>query len=141
MSAPTSADPVVIDFGTSAAAEGKVQHQFQKKLPCPGRLAHRSQGPPTTDPAALYNEPRGNLAPFGGTQAYKGFGLGLLVDCSAAGSPAARVSNPAFPLPGIGNAAVFILLDPKRFLGADHFVKETDGLSAYVRCHALRLRE
>src|SRR5688572_19908797 len=35
MGAPTSTAPVVMDFGTSAAAEGKVRAQFQKKQPTP----------------------------------------------------------------------------------------------------------
>jgi len=42
-------------------------------------------------------------------------------------------SNPVFPLPGIGNAAIFILLNPSLFGGTEHFLKETDGLANYVR--------
>jgi hydroxycarboxylate dehydrogenase B len=133
MGAPTSTDPVVIDFGTSAAAEGKVRAQFQKKQPCPEGWLIDHTGAPTTDPAVLYNEPRGNLVPFGGSQAYKGFGLGLLLDLLCGGLSGGACSNPVFPLPGIGNAAVFILLDPSLFGGTEHFLKETDGLTAYVR--------
>jgi uncharacterized oxidoreductase len=133
MGAPTSGDPVVIDFGTSAAAEGKVRAQFQKKQPCPEGWLIDHEGAPATDPAVLYNEPRGNLVPFGGTQAYKGFGLGLLLDLLCGGLSGGSCSNPAFPLPGIGNAAVFVLLNPALFGGTGHFLKETDGLSAYVR--------
>ena len=111
MGAPTSSDPVVLDFGTSAAAEGKVRAQFQKKQPCPeGWLIDHAGAP--TDPAVLYNEPRGNLVPFGGTQAYKGFGLGLLLDLLCGGLSGGACSNPAFPLPGVGNAAVFVLFNP-----------------------------
>jgi uncharacterized oxidoreductase len=133
MGAPTSADPVVLDFGTSAAAEGKVRAQFQKKAPCPDGWLIDHAGMPTTDPAVLYNEPRGSLVPFGGTQAYKGFGLGLLLDLLCGGLSGGACSNPAFPLPGAGNAAVFVLFDPAAFGGTDHFLKETDCLTAYVR--------
>ncbi len=100
MGAPTSGDPVVIDFGTSAAAEGKVRAQFQKKQPCPDGWLIDHTGQPTTDPGVLYNEPRGNLVPFGGTQAYKGFGLGLLLDLLCGGLSGGSCSNPAFPLAG-----------------------------------------
>ena len=31
------------------------------------------------------------------------------------------------------HAAVFVLFDPALFGGTDHFLKETDGLTAYVR--------
>jgi uncharacterized oxidoreductase len=133
MGAPTSSNPVVLDFGTSAAAEGKVRAQFQKKQPCPDGWLIDSAGNPTTDPGVLYNEPRGSLVPFGGTQAYKGFGLGLLLDLLCGGLSGGSCSNPGFPLPGAGNAAVFVLFNPALFGGVDHFLKETDGLTGYVR--------
>lgn len=133
MGAPTLGDPVIIDFGTSAAAEGKVRAQFQKKQPCPEGWLIDHTGAPCNDPGVLYNEPRGNLLPFGGTQAYKGFGLGLLLDMLCGGLSGGACSNPAFPLPGVGNAAVFVLLSPARFGGSEHFLKETESLAQYVR--------
>ncbi len=133
MGAPTQGDPVIIDFGTSAAAEGKVRAQFQKKQPCPEGWLIDHTGAPCNDPAVLYNEPRGNLLPFGGTQAYKGFGLGLLLDMLCGGLSGGSCSNPSFPLPGVGNAAVFIVLNPAHFGGTEHFLKETAGLAKYVR--------
>ncbi|HEV3439485.1 MAG TPA: Ldh family oxidoreductase [Gemmata sp.] len=133
MGVPTTSDPVIIDFGTSAVAEGKVRAQFQKKEPTPDGWLVDHTGVPTNDPEVLYAEPRGSILPFGGPQAYKGFGLGLLLDMLCGGLSGGFCSNPVFPLPGQGNAAVFILLDPALFGGTDHFLKETDGLSAYVR--------
>ncbi|MBY0459148.1 MAG: Ldh family oxidoreductase [Gemmataceae bacterium] len=133
LGAPTSSSPVVMDFGTSAAAEGKVRAQFQKKEPAGEGWLIDSRGSPTTDPSVLYTEPRGSLVPFGGTQAYKGFGLGLLLDLLCGGLSGGACSNPAYPLAGQGNAAVFVLFDPAHFGGTSHFLKETDGLTAYVR--------
>jgi uncharacterized oxidoreductase len=133
MGTPTRGDPVVIDFGTSAAAEGKVRGQFQKKQACPEGWLIDHTGAPCTDPEVLYREPRGNLVPFGGTQAYKGFGLGLLLDILCGGLSGGACSNPSYPLAGVGNAAVFVLLNPARFGGIDHFLKEADGLARYVR--------
>ena len=133
MGAPTSTDPVVLDFGTSAAAEGKVRAQFQKKQPCPDGWLIDHTGAPTTDAASLYATPGGSLVPFGGTQAYKGFGLGLLLDLFCGGLSGGACSNPALPLPGMGNAAVFVLFDPAKFGGTEHFIQETDQLTAYVR--------
>src|SRR3954465_13135809 len=57
MGAPTTGAPVVMDFGTSAAAEGKVRAQFQKKEPTPEGWLIDHTGKPTTDPAVLYTEP------------------------------------------------------------------------------------
>lgn len=133
MGAPTSTHPVVIDFGTSSVAEGKVRSQFQKKEPAGEGWLIDHTGQPTTDPGVLYNEPRGALLPFGGTQAYKGFGLGLLIDLLCGGLSGGPCSNPAYPLAGQGNTAVFVLFNPAMFGGVEHFLKETDGLTSYVR--------
>jgi hydroxycarboxylate dehydrogenase B len=133
MGVPTEADPVIIDFGTSAVAEGKVRAQFQKKQPTPEGWLVDHTGASTTDPGVLYSEPRGAILPFGGQQAYKGFGLGLLLDMLCGGLSGGACSNPIYPLPGQGNAAVFVLFNPALFGGTDHFLKETTGLSRYVR--------
>lgn len=133
MGAPTSGAPVVLDFGTSAAAEGKIRAQFQKKQPTPDGWLIDHTGAPTTDPGVLYNEPRGSIIPFGGAQAYKGFGLGLLLDLFCGGLSGGACSNPKFPLAGQGNAGVFVLFNPALFGGVEHFLKESDGLTSYVR--------
>jgi uncharacterized oxidoreductase len=131
--APTSTEPVILDFGTSAAAEGKVRALLQKKQPCPEGWLIDPAGNPTTDPAVLYATPPGSLLPFGGSQAYKGFALGLLIDLLCGGLSGGPCSNPALPLAGVGNAAVFVLFDPARFGGLEHFLRESDNLTAYVR--------
>ena len=133
MGAPTSGAPVVIDFGTSAAAEGKVRAQFQKKEPTPDGWLIDHTGQPTTDAGVLYADPRGSIIPFGGAQAYKGFGLGLLLDLLCGGLSGGPCSSPAYPLAGQGNAAVFVLFNPVLFGGVEHFLKESDELTSYVR--------
>lgn len=133
LGAPTSGDPVVLDFGTSAVAEGKVRGQFQKKEAAPAGWLIDHTGTPTTDPGVLYAEPRGSILPFGGAQMYKGFGLGLLLDLLCGGLSGGPCSNPTFPIAGQGNTAVFVVFDPKHFGGTEHFVTQTDGLTEYVR--------
>jgi uncharacterized oxidoreductase len=133
LGAPTSADPVVLDFGTSAVAEGKVRSQFQKKEPAPPGWLVDSAGQPTSDPGVLYADPRGSILPFGGQQMYKGFGLGLLLDLLCGGLSGGPCSSPAFPIAGQGNTGVFVVFDPAHFGGTEHFVTQTDGLTEYVR--------
>lgn len=133
MGVPTAGDPVVLDFGTSSVAEGKVRVHFQKNEPVPEGWLLDAAGRPTTDPGVLYAEPRGTILPFGGPQAYKGFGLGLLLDLFAGGLSGGKCSHPEAPLPGIGNAVLFVLFDPARFGGAECFLAETTGLTGYVR--------
>lgn len=130
---PTSGDPVVLDFGTSVVAEGKVRVNFQKKEPAPEGWLIDSNGQPTTDPSVLYADPRGSILPFGGQQMYKGFGLGLLLDLLCGALSGGSCSSPAFPIAGQGNAGVFVVFNPSLFGGVDHFLKETDGLTGYVR--------
>jgi len=133
LGAPTTTDPVVLDFGTSAVAEGKVRVHHQKQIPTPEGWLVDHAGLPTTNPGVLYTEPRGSILPFGGPQAYKGFGLGLMLDLLAGGLSGGRCSNPGDPMAGIGNAVVFVLFDPAAFGGVDHFLGQTDALTGYVR--------
>lgn len=130
---PTSADPVVLDFGTSAVAEGKVRVHFQKKEPAPAGWLVDHTGQPTTDPGVLYADPRGSILPFGGAQMYKGFGLGLLLDLLCGGLSGGACSSPSFPIAGQGNTALFMVFDPSHFGGVEHFLCQTDGLTEYVR--------
>jgi len=130
---PTAGEPVVLDFGTSAVAEGKVRQHYQKREPVPEGWLLDAAGRPTTDPAVLYEDPRGTILPFGGSQAYKGFGLGLLLDLLAGGLSGGRCSHPEAPAAGVGNAVLFVLFDPAWFGGADHFLRETTALAGYVR--------
>src|SRR5688500_12534598 len=97
---PTTGEPVVLDFGTSVVAEGKVRVHFQKGEPVPDGWLVDHAGRPTTDPAVLYTDPRGSILPFGGPQSYKGFGLGLVLDLLAGGLSGGRCSHPEAPLPG-----------------------------------------
>lgn len=133
LGAPTPAAPLVLDIGTSACAEGKVRVAFQKGEKMPEGSLVDAAGQPTTDPAVLYTEPRGTILPFGGPQAYKGFGLGLLLDAMVGGLSGGRCTNPESPMPGVGNSVLMILLDPKQFAGTEHFLKEAGGLDSYVR--------
>ncbi len=133
MGAPTSTDPVVLDFGTSVVAEGKVRGFFQKGERTPEGWLLDAAGNPTTDASVLYTDPRGTILPFGGSQTYKGFGLGLLIDLLTGGLSGGRCSNPGDALAGIGNAVVFTVYNPSAFGGTDCFLAQTDGLTSYVR--------
>jgi uncharacterized oxidoreductase len=132
MGVPTAGDPVVLDIGTSVCAEGKVRVHFNKGQPVPEGWLLNAQGQPTTDPGVLYKEPRGTILPLGGPQAYKGFGLGLLLDMFAGGLSGGQCSNPQAPIFGC-NAVVFVVFDVEQFAGADHFLREVNGLAEFVR--------
>jgi uncharacterized oxidoreductase len=132
LGAPTAADPVVLDIGTSVCAEGKVRVLFNKGQPVPPGWLLDADGQPTTDAGVLYRDPRGSILPLGGPQAYKGFGIGLLLDMFAGGLSGAPCSRPDAPNL-VANAVLFILLDVEHFAGAGHFLREVTDLSEAVR--------
>src|SRR5262249_20477772 len=132
LGAPTAPDPLVLDIGTSVAAEGKVRVCYQKGERVPEGWLLDEHGRPTTDPGVLYREPRGSIRPLGGPQAYKGFGLGLLLDVLAGGLSGGPCSRPDTPRL-VANTVVFVLFDVGQFAGADHFRAEGGRLAEFVR--------
>jgi uncharacterized oxidoreductase len=124
--------PVVLDIGTSVCAEGKVRVAFNKGTQVPEGWLLDSEGKPTTDPGSFYRDPPGTILPLGASQAYKGFGLGLVLDMLAGGLTGAPCSRPE-TTPRSANAVVFVLFDPERFAGAEHFRREITDLVANVR--------
>lgn len=129
---PTKGEPVFLDIGTSVCAEGKVRVVYNKGQRAPEGWLLDHRGQPTTDPSVLYHDPRGSILPLGGAQAYKGFGIGLLLDMFAGGLSGAPCSHPSQPL-RVANAVFFTVLDINQFAGADHFLNEVSGLTEVVR--------
>jgi uncharacterized oxidoreductase len=124
--------PIVVDFGTSVVAEGRVRGYYisQRRVPEGWLLDH--QGQPTTDPAVLYEPPFGSILPLGGAQSYKGFGLGLILDLWAGGLSGGHCSNAAGQ--GVpGNNVFFLVLDPARFAGCESLVGQATQLADSIR--------
>jgi uncharacterized oxidoreductase len=132
LGAPSRGEPVVLDIGTSVVAEGKVRVAFNKGQPVPPGWLIDPHGKPTTDPSVLYDDPRGSILPLGGSQAYKGFGIGLLLDMFVAGMSGAPCSAPGRPNLS-ANAVLFVVLDIAQFAGREHFLHEVTALTENVR--------
>lgn len=132
LGAPTKGAPMVLDIGTSVCAEGKVRVYYNKGGQVPEGWLLDAKGKPTTDPRVLYHDPRGSILPLGGAQAYKGFGIGLLLDMFAGGLSGAPCSHPDAPNL-VANAVLFILLDIDQFASGDHFLSEVGGLAERVQ--------
>lgn len=129
---PQGDEPLILDFGTSTTAEGKVRVKKLAGQLCPDGWLQDSQGRPTNDPHALYADPPGAILPMGGPQAYKGFGLSLIVEILT-GALSGGVTMRPKPLNQIGNCVFMLAIDPDSVGGAAHFAAEVTQLAAYVR--------
>ena len=115
----------------------RLRHQRRGRGQGPGPLLQRTRsrspragswtprGRPTTDPSVLYEAPTGSILPMGGTQAYKGFGLALVLDMLSGGLTGGKSSHPG-AAGAKGNNVVFLALDPERFAGLDALVGESE---------------
>ncbi|HEX4131504.1 MAG TPA: Ldh family oxidoreductase [Pirellulales bacterium] len=124
--------PLVLDFGTSATAEGKVRVKKIAGQQCPEGWLLDSNGRPTTDPNTLYGTPPGTILPMGGSQAYKGFGLALMVEVLA-GALSGGVTIREKPVNPNGNCAFMLVVDPRHVGGAEHFAAEVNQLCDFVK--------
>lgn len=129
---PTEPDPVVLDFGTSVVAEGKVRVHYISQRPVPEGWLIDHEGRPTTDPKVLYEPPLGGIRPMGGPQAYKGFGLSLVLDLLCGGLSGGHMCHPGGSA-AKGNNLVFVAFDPALFAGREAMVDQGGRLAEYVR--------
>lgn len=124
--------PLVLDFSTSATAEGKVRVKKIAGETCPDGWLLDNEGQPTNDPTTLYGDPPGSILPMGGSQAYKGFGLSLMIEILTGALSGGRCAHePMYPKNG--NCVFMLLLNPAHFGGQEHFQTEVTQLASFVR--------
>ncbi len=64
MGAPHGDEPIVLDFCTCVAAEGKVRVKWIAGQQCPDGWLLDNEGRPTNDPGDLYGDPPGTILPM-----------------------------------------------------------------------------
>ena len=129
---PTGSAPFILDISTSAVANGKLRIARLEGRQVPLGWIQDAEGNPTTDPNVMLADPPGALLPFGGDQAYKGFGLGLVLDILTAGL-AGGLCPPAPDGTPEWNNVLLVVWDPARFAGGAHLAGQADKLIAAVR--------
>jgi uncharacterized oxidoreductase len=129
---PCGDRPIVLDIGTSATAEGKVRVKRIAGEQVPDGWLLDSTGKPTNDPATLYDDPPGSILPMGGNQAYKGFGLALIIEIFAGALSGGVCCRPT-PINPLGNCVYMQVVDPDHLGGAKHFAQEVTRLSDFMR--------
>jgi len=128
---PTSGDPILVDVSTSITSMGYAQQQMRAGKRLPGAWLIDAEGNPTSDPGALFTEPKGALLPLGGIYAWhKGFALALLIEALTAGLAGhGRADSPT----GWG-ATVFVqVFDPEAFGGLAEFKRQMDFIADAAR--------
>lgn len=126
---PTGSDPIVADFSTSVAPEGKIRFYRNEHKPVPDGWILDAAGNPATDPQAFYGPPRGGLLPLGGSAGHKGFALGLLVDVLGTALTGIRTNDAS----AFGNGVCFVVVDPSAFCPLDQFRKHVDESIRYLK--------
>ncbi|MDX1965174.1 MAG: Ldh family oxidoreductase [Pirellulales bacterium] len=129
---PAENGPLILDFGTSATAEGKVRLRKIAGQQVPTGWLLDNQGQPTTDPNTLYGSPPGTILPLGGEQGFKGFALGMMVEIFA-GALSGGVCIREQPLNQNGNCVFMQVFDPAALGGAEHFRDEVAQLLNFIR--------
>ena len=126
---PTGALPIVADFSTSVAPEGKVRFYRNEGKAVPDGWILDALGKATNDPNAFYGPPRGGILPLGGGAGHKGFALGMLVEIL--GSALAGIGSQ--DREAFGNGVCFIVLDPSAFCPLAQFRQLMDETVAYIK--------
>jgi LDH2 family malate/lactate/ureidoglycolate dehydrogenase len=131
---PTTGVPVLMDVSTSATTNGLTGrlHREGGQLPAPWVID--GYGQPTSDPGALFKEPKGTILPLGGMDSgHKGYGLTLLVEALTGGLAG---HGRADAREGWGATVFLQVIDPRAFAGLSAFTRQTGAV--VKQCHASR---
>jgi uncharacterized oxidoreductase len=129
---PTDDGPIVFDAATSAVAQGKILVHALDNRPCPEGWLQNDQGRPTSDPHALRADPPGALLPLGGSLAYKGFGLAVMLDMLSGGL-SGGFCPPLEPGARMCNTVMMVVWDPELFAGREHLRRQAAKLIESIR--------
>ncbi|HWN28605.1 MAG TPA: Ldh family oxidoreductase [Actinomycetospora sp.] len=117
------APPLVLDWATSASAEGKLAVARARGEQVPPDVLVDAAGAPSTDPQDFYDG--GALLPFGG---HKGYALSLMIDVVGGLLTGAGAAS----LPGYDgtNGTVLVAHDVARFTPLAGFTEQVEALRA-----------
>ncbi len=127
---PTGGDPVVADFSTSVAPEGKIRFYRNEGKTVPDGWILDADGNATNDPNAFYGPPRGgHPSAWGGARGTRD----LPSVCSSKSSAARWPGSAHETHKWFGNGVCFIVVDPSAFCPLDQFRRLMDETVAYIK--------
>jgi uncharacterized oxidoreductase len=126
--------PVILDFATSATAEGKVRVARNKGVAIPPDCLVDADGNPTTDPNHLYTDPPGSLLPFGGAvSGHKGGALWLMCELLAGGLTGGGCSRPLDGRSRFSSGMLSIVVAPQAYGDAGAIGAEIERYLGFVK--------
>ncbi len=128
------AEPIVLDFATSAIAQGKVRVAYNKGVAVPPNSLIDSRGAPTNDPAVLFEPVDGKLGALVTTGAHKGYALAMVCELLGAALTGGATTRPENrPNHGVWNNMLTIVFDPKKMGTESVFGNEAAAFIAWVK--------
>ena len=120
--------PIVADFSTSQAPEGKIRLYKDKRQNLPEGWIVDAVGRPSTSPADFYGPPQGGILPFGGSLGYRGYALGLLVELmgTVLGGQSSLEERP-------GNGVTFLAMRPTLLASEERLNQNLAELATYIK--------
>jgi hydroxycarboxylate dehydrogenase B len=130
MPGPEPDRPIILDMATSVIAMGKVRVARNKGEQLkPGTLVD-GEGRETTDPGAMYRQPRGALRTFG---EHKGYALAFVCEMLAGALCGSGTMRPERQGRNTAtNGMLMIVIDPSRLIDRDWLRQEIAAMTAYI---------
>jgi hydroxycarboxylate dehydrogenase B len=120
--------PIVADFSTAEATEGKIRLHRNLGEPLPGDWIVDAEGQPSRNPADFYGPPMGAILPFGGDKGYRGFALSLLVEILGGLFGGSRTTEDQ-----PGNGLGFLVVNISAFQSPSVFADLSSELRDYIK--------
>jgi uncharacterized oxidoreductase len=123
--------PFVLDYATSAVAQGKLRVAHNKGEKVPHGLLIDTDGNPTQDPRYAVVPPFGAMQPFGG---YKGSGMAIACELlGGALTGGGTWHHPESDHQRVLNGMLAVVLDPQRLGTTEAFQREAREFLAWLR--------
>ncbi len=122
--------PVIVDFATSQLAVGKIRVAYNKGVAAPEGALIDSTGQPTTNPAALFEEPYGALRSFG---EHKGWALAFACEALAAALSGGKTQSGPKSRNAIINSLFSIVVSPEKMGTQDSYFSELEEFIRWVQ--------
>ena len=126
---PTEGDPIVADFATSVAPEGKIRYYRNIGTPLPDGWILDAEGNASNDADDFYGPPRGGILPLGAAAGHKGYALSLLVEILGSALAGNECDDPG----NAGNGICLIVINPAAFSGQQLFRQLAGTTGRYMK--------